>query len=230
MLWSSIKSLITGSSLLRQKRLPISEQRKHNKPHQLCDLEGKKMAKAKTLTERDLRKVLNYVAVNKHAARNRALVLITHWAGVRVATVASLLISDVLNEDGSIKAEVRLAPHQAKGGRAYTVFICEKLRKELATYISMIDVSDTSKPLFYSQKRDGFTANTLCQFFWWLYRKVGIDGASSHSGRRSFITNLANKGIGVRVLQSLANHSSISTTQAYIDVNDGMLRKAVELL
>jgi len=86
--------------------------------------------------------------------------------------------------------------------------------------------------LFYSQKEksDGFSANTLTQFFHYLYQRAGIEGASSHSGRRTFITNLANKGIGVRVLMSLAGHRSITTTQAYIDVNDEMKRRAVELV
>jgi site-specific recombinase XerD len=76
---------------------------------------------------------------------------------------------------------------------------------------------------------DGFSANTLCQHFHWLYQRAGIEGASSHSGRRTFIANLAAKGVGVRVLASLAGHRSIATTQAYIDVNDDQKRKAVEL-
>jgi integrase/recombinase XerD len=63
-----------------------------------------------------------------------------------------------------------------------------------------------------------------------MYRRAGIQGASSHSTRRTFITNLAAKGISVRVLASLAGHASIATTQAYIDVNDDMKRKAVELV
>lgn len=62
-----------------------------------------------------------------------------------------------------------------------------------------------------------------------IHRHAGIEGATSHSGRRSFITTLASKGIGVRVLASLAGHRSIATTQAYIDVNDEMKRAAVEL-
>ena len=86
-----------------------------------------------------------------------------------------------------------------------------------------------SDKLFYTQKNEGFTANTLTQFFHYLYRAVGIEGASSHSGRRTFITNLASKGVGVRVLMELSGHKNISTTQAYIDVNDDMMRKAVEL-
>ncbi|MNW04007.1 site-specific tyrosine recombinase XerC [compost metagenome] len=63
-----------------------------------------------------------------------------------------------------------------------------------------------------------------------MYKRAGIDGASSHSGRRTFITTLASKGVGVRVLASLAGHRSIATTQAYIDVNDDMKRRAVELV
>ena len=58
----------------------------------------------------------------------------------------------------------------------------------------------------------------------------GHKGATSHSGRRSFITELASKGVGVRVLAELSGHRSIATTQRYIDVNDDMLRKAVELV
>ncbi|MGQ3296588.1 tyrosine-type recombinase/integrase [Reyranella sp.] len=88
---------------------------------------------------------------------------------------------------------------------------------------------DPTKPLFSAQKRSAFSANTLCQTMNAIYKRAGIEGATSHSGRRSFITTLASKGIGVRVLGALAAHRSIATTQAYIDVNDEMKRAAVEL-
>lgn len=113
--------------------------------------------------------------------------------------------------------------------KSRTVFLPEKLRKELSTYFATIDRSDLTKPLFASQKRDHFSANTLCQHFYWLYKNANVV-ASSHSGRRTFITTLANKGVGVRVLMSLAGHKNISTTQAYIDINDEMKRRAVELI
>jgi integrase/recombinase XerD len=58
----------------------------------------------------------------------------------------------------------------------------------------------------------------------------GQASATSHNGRRSFITDLATKEISVRVLAALAGHQSIATTQRYIDVNDEMLRNAVELV
>ena len=63
-----------------------------------------------------------------------------------------------------------------------------------------------------------------------IYKAIGLKDASSHSGRRTYITRLANKGVGVRLLAALAGHSHISTTQRYIDVNADQMRDAVELL
>lgn len=188
------------------------------------------MSQAKTLTVRELRKVLDNLPVNKYRSRNRLMLLITHWSGMRVGEVASLLICDVLNTDGTVRHEIRLDASQTKGKHARTVFVNDRLRKEIASYLKNKVTSDPSKPLFMTQKRSAFSANTLCQTLNGIYRRAGLDGATSHSGRRSFITTLASKGIGVRVLASLAGHKSIATTQAYIDVNDEMKRAAVEMV
>jgi len=63
-----------------------------------------------------------------------------------------------------------------------------------------------------------------------MYKRAGLDGASSHSGRRTFITTLANKGVGVRVLMALAGHRNMSTTQRYIDLNPEMMKSAANLV
>jgi len=230
MLWLLLKSLFCSDFVMNRKWLLISNQRQQTMRYRFFGLKEKKMAQAKTLTEKELRKILNYIAPRKHAARNRTMLLVTHWSGMRVGEVSALRIGDVWSADGMIKDEVRLLPEQTKGKYARSVFLPEKLRKELIVYLATIDKNDTSKPLFATQKRDHFTANTLCQHFHWLYKQAGIDGASSHSGRRTFITSLANKGVGVRVLMALAGHRSLSVTQKYIDVNDEMLRRSVDLI
>ena len=187
--------------------------------------------KAKTLTERDLKKVLSYIAVNNHAERNRAMLLTTYYAGLRVKEVAALKFSDIWEEGLGVKSEIRLTAEQTKGSAARTVFIPDKLRKEFQAYLMTVGSFNPSSPLFATQKnRNGFTPNTLCQTFHYIYKNCGLTGASSHSGRRTFLTNLANKGVGVRVLMSLAGHKHLSTTQEYLDVNDDQLRKAVELI
>ena len=219
----------------KQKEVGIDKQRKHTNDIQNTTYEVETMSKqAKTLTQQELRRVLDYVATRKHSVRNRALLMTTHLSGMRVGEVASLRNSDVLDAEGNIRNEIRLSAEQTKGNEARVVFVSDKLRKELELYTRLMGNANVNPVLkfFYSQKRtsDGFTANTLTQFFHYLYKRAGIDGASSHSGRRTFITNLATKGVGVRVLMSLAGHKNISTTQAYIDVNDDMKRKAVELV
>jgi integrase/recombinase XerD len=219
----------------KQKEVGIDKQRKHTNDIQNTTYEVETMSKqAKTLTQQELRRVLDYTATRKHSVRNRALLMTTHLSGMRVGEVASLRNSDVLDAEGNIRNEIRLSAEQTKGNEARVVFVSDKLRKELEQYTRSMNKANINPVLkfFYSQKRtsDGFTANTLTQFFHYLYKRAGIDGASSHSGRRTFITNLATKGVGVRVLMSLAGHKNISTTQAYIDVNDDMKRKAVELV
>ncbi len=187
------------------------------------------MSQAKTLTQAELDQVLRYVATKQYPERNRLLVLMSFWSGMRVGEIAALRICDVRNLDGSIKKEVRLSTEQTKGRFARVVFINDRLRSELANYLRNCKRA-CQLPLFPTAKKAGFTANTLTQWFHWAYKRAGIAGASSHSGRRTFITTLANKGVGVRVLASLAGHRSIAVTQAYIDVNDDMKRRAVELV
>ena len=43
---------------------------------------------AKTITQQDLRRLLDFVAANKHGVRNRTMLLATHLAGMRVGEVA----------------------------------------------------------------------------------------------------------------------------------------------
>ena len=52
------------------------------------------MAQARTLTSTELQQVLNHVQTRKYAARNQAMLLLTHWAGLRVGEVACLRWSD----------------------------------------------------------------------------------------------------------------------------------------
>jgi integrase/recombinase XerD len=188
------------------------------------------MSQAKTLTQQEIKQVLGIIALDKHAKRNRAMFLLTCWGGLRVSEVANLRYCDVINENGTVRNEIRLLAMQTKGGIERTVYVNDRLQKELQTYAKELTNVNLTDAFFYTQKRTGFTANTLAQHFFWLYKRANLSGASSHSGRRTFITTLASKGVSVRVLASLAGHANISTTQRYIDVNDDMKRQAVALI
>ena len=190
------------------------------------------MSQAKTLTTAEIEQLLSYINSRKYAARNRSMMLLTHWAGLRIGEVACLRWSDVTNNDGQVKDEIRLLPDMTKGRHARTVFVSSKLKAELQTYAALAKCVDRSYPFFASQKsiRAGFNANSLAQTFALLYSGAGLEGASSHSGRRSFLTNLANKGIAIHLLKTLAGHRNISTTAAYLYSSPSQLKAAVELV
>jgi integrase/recombinase XerD len=165
------------------------------------------MSAAKSLTEQELEQVQAYIQSKPNAQRNRTMLMMTVWAGLRVSEVADLRYDDVVDARGRIK-------------------------DELAAYISSRTWVDTTVPLFATNRgqRHAFSANTLTQHFYWLYKRAGIANASSHSGRKTFLTSLSSKGISVFVLAGLAGHKSITTTQRYITVNDDLKRRAVELV
>ena len=198
------------------------------------------MSQARTLSQKELNLLLLYINTTKHAARNRAMVLMTFWGGMRIGEVAATKIGDVLAVDGTIKTEIRLTAAQTKGKYARTVILAEKLRKELLIYLQqrfgtkqLIALSYTdkmSKPLFNTQKRDGFNANTACYHMFMLYKAAGLDGASSHSGRHSFLSSLSAKSVPLKVLMELAGHRQAQTTMRYVNVTTDMKRAAVELI
>ena len=113
------------------------------------------MAQAKTLSATDIEQLLNYINTRKYAARNRSMMLLTHWAGLRIGEVACLRWSDVTTTDGEIKDEIRLLPDMTKGRHARTVFVNIKLREELQAYSAQAKCVDRSYPFFASQKSVG---------------------------------------------------------------------------
>ena len=190
------------------------------------------MAQAKVLTERELKRVLAVIATRRHATRDRLALLLTHWAGMRVCEVAALTRDKVIGPSGDILDEWRLSSEQTKGDKGRVVYANAKLKREIASYIKNHPSVSSKAPVLISQKgrEQGFSANTLCQLINTIYREAGIQGASSHSGRRGFITALANGSVGVKVIMELAGHRQMSTTQRYIQVTPEQKRRAVELI
>ncbi|CAN6134677.1 XerC Integrase [Methylophilaceae bacterium] len=203
-------------------------------------VEENKMKQARTLNEKELNLLLLYINTRKHAARDRAIVACTYFGGMRIGECAALKIKDVLANDGSIKLEINLTAEQTKGKYSRTVVLADKLRKEIQTYlqtrfdtkqlIALTYSEHINKPLFNTQKSNGFSANTLTYTMTMLYKAAGLSGCSSHSGRRSFLTHLSSKSVPLKVLMELAGHRQAQTTMRYISVTQDMKRAAVNLV
>lgn len=184
----------------------------------------KKTGKAAYVSERDLQITMNNLR-GKNSIRNRAVLLSSHFMGLRAKEMASLKIGDVYDFKNEILRDtIRLLAAYTKGNKYREVFLLDSTaRKIMLEYIlSRPDVAPDA-PLFLSQKLTPFTANTIQRMIGNLYKSAGING-TSHSGRRSFATRLIRRNVDIYSVQQLMGHSSITTTQEYF-VSDPMLLK-----
>ena len=188
------------------------------------------MAQAQTLNVAQLRRCLKWIQTRRHTTRDTTIFYVSYYAGLRAKEIAALTINNVYDEQGNVRDDFVLSKSQTKGAKSRTVWINAKLRRQLELYRKHITCNAAHQPLFQSQKGGAFSANTMAQLFLNIYSAAGFLGASSHSGRRTFITELASKGVSVRVLAELAGHNQLQTTQRYIDVNPQQMSAAVELL
>jgi len=188
------------------------------------------MPAAKLLSERDIKMLLNHCANRRHTLRDRTIICMSYLAGMRVCEIAALTVADVFDASGSPRTTFVLRAHQTKGSAARVVYVSQKLAKVLRDYWSIAAQYSPTAPLFQTQLRGAFSANTMCQLFLNIFAECNLKHCSSHSGRRTFITRLADSGVAVHVLAALAGHKHIGTTQRYITVNDAMLARAVELI
>lgn len=189
------------------------------------------MKQARVPTEAEFKRLVAVVGQGRHGPRNRAALMLSYLAGLRVGEIAALRWGDLLDGEGRVREQLRLSAAVTKGGHARVVFLNARLRREIEQFRSSLSASaDLKQFVLTTQKRTAFSANTLCQLMRSWYDQSGLDGGSSHSGRRWFITRLAHAGISPKAIMMLAGHRHLSTTQRYIDVNNKMMRAAVEVL
>jgi len=189
------------------------------------------MKQAKVISEMEMKRLLAVIMSKRHAARNRMAIMLSYYAGMRVGEIAALKMNDVIDAQGGVRDQIVLASAYTKSKEARVVFVSAKLRNEIQRCLASFNTTlQSDVPFLKTQKNRAFSANTLCQLFGSLYADAAIDGASSHSGRRSFITKLAHSGVSSKVIMTLAGHRYLATTQRYIEVNDEMMRNAVEVI
>lgn len=187
----------------------------------------KKTGKAPYISESDLAITLENLK-GKNATRNKSILLMSHFLGLRAKEMASLKMKDVYDfKNENLKDVIRLLAAYTKGNKYREVFLLDfNTRKIVLEYILSRPDKAPDSPLFLSQKDSPFTANTIQRMIGGLYKKAGIEG-SSHSGRRSFATRLIRKNVDIYSVQQLMGHSSIVTTQKYFSSDTFLLREQV---
>ncbi|MDG1286695.1 MAG: site-specific integrase [Rickettsiales bacterium] len=191
---------------------------------------------AKILTDKQQNVALDYLSKTQHPERNRVMFLLSFKAGLRAKEVSSLTWSMVTDTEGSLTDTIQLtntASKGKKGGRV--IYLHPKLKDALQLLLSSLDdAPDGVERVIKTQRSNRPSAQTIVNFFQKLYNDLGFEGASSHSGRRNFISQAARKissvGGSLEDVRRLAGHSSLGTTQRYIEYDSAAAQNVVKLV
>ena len=180
-----------------------------------------KQGQAEILTQDQIKRVINYQKNTRHSARNICLIHLSIFLGMRVGEIAKLTIGDLFVEGWKLKEEAVLRKEYCKNNKARSLYLTYlPLRKAIEEYANVrrqdcqeLKPSDMKKPFILSQKGGAWNPAALQQLYKKMYSQVGLgEMFSSHSGRRTFISNLISAGVDLKSVSTLAGHSHISTT------------------
>ena len=182
---------------------------------------------AKVLSDTQQRAVISYLGTTNDPRRNLVMFLLSVDAGLRAKEIAQLEWSMVTDSDGSISDAIRLEDRSSKGRSGGIVYMSKRLRDALV----VLHGCSNRNTVIASRSGTPMSAQVVTNWFFTLYQKLGFEGCSSHSGRRTAITrwarNISRVGGSMRDVQTLARHSSLQMTQRYIEVSEDAMKKVV---
>jgi integrase/recombinase XerD len=159
--------------------------------------------------------------------------LLSVRAGLRAKEIAHGTWGMVLNSDGTLSDEIALQDCASKGESGRVVPMSKDLKVAMGLWRSECGAVNHKGRIITTERAKQTSAQAVVNMFAEWFAVLGFTGCSSHSGRRTFITNAARKissvGGSLRDVQSLAGHSSLTTTQRYIEVNGDAKRRVVEM-
>ena len=186
---------------------------------------------AKILSDEQTRSLLVFASTTRNSRRNKLILLLSLKAGLRAGEIAKLTWDMVVGPTGEIGSVIELRDGAAKKKSGRLIPIHPSLRTALAAWLKS---TTGTGPVIRSERGGPMTPVSIVNWFAIAYRAVGLEGCSSHSGRRTFITRAARlvhkAGGSLRDVQLLAGHRSIQTTQRYIEGDTDAQRKLVAMI
>lgn len=182
------------------------------------------MKVARTLDDRRIASCIKSVANETE----RAMLLLSIKAGLRAAEIADLTW-DRIDFEGNT-----LLLTETKGGKPRSLPMNGQLRDTLLGLRPMYPKSATGRVIIGPFSRP-LTANSVAQWFRKFYVvRMGWEGFSSHSGRRTFVTKAARAiieaGGTLKDVQAMVGHADMKTTSRYIDTNEDAQKRVVDMI
>jgi|TARA_B100002003_G_C13958103_1_gene464238 integrase/recombinase XerD len=190
---------------------------------------------AKIINPKMVNATLNYLDGTRHPIRNRLIFLLSVKLGLRAKEIACLTWSMILDAEGDFTDVLTLDNSASKGKRGGRVIpLSQTITDALSTHFDTSTRTEPHYRIIQTERSDKVAPQVIVNMFQRWFADLGYEGCSSHSGRRTFITNASKKissvGGSLRDIQYLAGHSSLQTTQRYIEGDSRAREKVVELV
>lgn len=193
---------------------------------------------SKVLNKSQIEMVSKYLRSKRNGLRNQTIFLLSVKCGLRSKEISKLSWKEVCSSTGEVDNCINLTNKSSKGLSGRVI----PLHKDVK--MNLIDLLDTQRCLYgfdlntssviRTERSKSTSPQSIVNMFQSWYQRLGLLGCSSHSGRRTFITETSKKislvGGSLRDIQMMVGHSSLQTTQRYIEVDSDSQRKVVELL
>jgi len=189
---------------------------------------------AKTLTKHQQSAMMSFLETTRHPERNKLIFLLSVRAGLRAKEIAHITWSMVTDAQGNVTDSIKLQNTASKGSSGGVIWLNAELKQMLVDYRERCKSAHSSDRIIKTERNGNTTAQVIVNMFQTWYTKLGFDGCSSHSGRRTFVTNASRKistvGGSIRDVQLLARHSSLAMTQKYIEADVDAQKKVVQMV
>ena len=165
--------------------------------------------RAKILTEAEIARTLAHTD-----QQGKVCILLGHRAGLRAMEISCMDWRSFVDASGGLADYVDLPASKAGHGQG-RIPICTDLAKALLK-LAALRRFPRSGPVILTARGKAFTSNAMTQKIVRIYKRAGLD-ATSHSGRRTFLTGLSDRGLNAFQVKRAARHAHISTTELYVD-------------
>ena len=194
---------------------------------------------SKILTDKQIKMMMNFLSATRMSTRNQVIFLLSCKGGLRSKEISQVEWNMILDPEGNMGDTINLIDRVSKGNSGRVIPLNSELKDKLLKLYEIEKVSNrhfdinTSK-VIRTERSQSTSPQSIVNLFSRWYSDMNFIGCSSHSGRRTFITNLSKKisvvGGTLRDVQSLVGHKNLQTTQRYIEVDTDCQRELVNLI
>ena len=182
--------------------------------------------KAKVLSTSEIQRLFTSGLVT---IRDLTLCAVMLYTACRIRECVTLKIKDVYDSKRRVRSELIIRKGNTKGKLATrTIPVLDDLRRHLEEYKPQ---TDTDGYLFPGRWGKGHIHEDSAAFiFREGCKRADIEGASTHSCRRTALTLMSNAGIPLRVIQEISGHRNLEQLQRYLEVEPDQVRGAIAAL